>query len=71
MAVLHDLEVTAADILNAYVTMSNREKIWTILSPQFDDDAGNSAMIVRALYDLKNAGFLFRAYLAQWIQESG
>ena len=31
MAVLHDLEVKAADVLNAYVMAPNREKIWTLM----------------------------------------
>ena len=37
MAVLHVLEVKAADILNAYVMAFNREKIWTVLNPEWDD----------------------------------
>ena len=65
MAVLHDLEVKAADVLNAYVTAPNHEKKWTVLGPEFGDDAGKSAMIVRALWGLKSAGASFRAHLAQ------
>ena len=34
MTVLDDLEVKAADVLNVYVTTSNREKIWTVLGPE-------------------------------------
>ena len=41
MAVLHDLEVKAANVLNAYVMAFHHEKIWTLLGPEFgDDDAG-------------------------------
>ena len=40
MAALHDLEVKASDLLNVYVLAPNREKIWTVLSPKFGDDAG-------------------------------
>ena len=43
MAVLHDLEVKAADVLNAYVMVPNRKKIWTVLSTNLGDDAGKSA----------------------------
>ena len=46
MAVLHDLEVKAADALNAYVMALNREKI---LGPEFGDKAGMSAIIVSVL----------------------
>ena len=31
MAALLDLEVKATDVLNAYVTAPNREKLWTVL----------------------------------------
>ena len=48
MVVLHDLEVKAAHVLNGYVMAPNREKIWTIQSPEFGDDAGKSITLVRA-----------------------
>ena len=65
MVALHDLEVRAADLLNAYVMAPNHDKIWTVLGPELGDNAGKSAIIVRVLYGLKSAGALFRAYLAQ------
>ena len=65
MAALHDLEVKAANVLNAYVTAPNHEKIWTVLGPEFGDDAGKSAVLVRALYGFKSAGASFMAHLAQ------
>ena len=71
MAASHDLEIKAADVLNTYVTAPNREKIWTVIGLEFRDDAGKSAIIVRALYSLKNAGASFRAHLAQCMQEQG
>ena len=71
MAALHDLEVKAADVLNTYVMAPKREKIQTVLGPEFGDNTGKSAMIVRALYGFKNAGALFRAHLAQCMQELG
>ena len=48
MAALHDLVVKAADVLNAYVMAPNHEKIWTVLGPEFGDNAGESAVIIRA-----------------------
>ena len=71
MAVLHDIEVKAADAFNAYVMAPNCEKILTVLGPEFGDDAGKSAIIVRALYKLKSAGASFWAHLAQCMWELG
>jgi hypothetical protein len=56
MATLNDLDVKMADIENAYLAAPLTEKIWTVLSPEFGDDAGKHALIVRALYGLKSAG---------------
>ena len=59
MAALHDLQVKAADVLNAYMMAPNREKILTVLGPKFRNDTGKSAIIARALYGLKSACALF------------
>ena len=71
MAGLHDLEVKAANVLNAYVMAPNHEQIWTVLSPSFVNNAGKSAIIVEALYGLKSAGALCREHLAQCMQKLG
>jgi hypothetical protein len=39
--------------LNAYITTPVKEKVWTVLGPEFRHDAGKSAIIVHALYGLK------------------
>ncbi|KAL7520463.1 hypothetical protein ACHAWF_000276 [Thalassiosira exigua] len=39
LASLNDLEVKAADIMNAYITAPVTEKIWTVLGPEFGEDA--------------------------------
>jgi hypothetical protein len=56
---LNDLEVKVGDVLNAYITAPVKEKVWTILGPEFGHDSGRSAIIVRALYRLKSAGAAF------------
>jgi hypothetical protein len=56
--------VKAAGILNAYIFSPIKEKVWCALGPEFGCDAGKSAIIVRALYGLKNAGAAFHAHLA-------
>ena len=53
VAALHDLEVKAADVQNAYLMASNHENIWTVLGPEFRDDVGKCAIIGRMSYGLK------------------
>jgi hypothetical protein len=64
LTALNDLEVKMADTDNAYLTAPITEKVWCILGPEFGEDAGKKALIVRALYSLKSAGAPFRNYLA-------
>ncbi len=59
LASLNDLKVKVGDVLNAYITAPVKEKVWTILGPEFGRDTGRSAIIVRALYGLKSAGAAF------------
>ena len=59
MAALYYLEVKAADVLNTYVTTPNREKIWTVLDPEFGDDAGKSAIVAIVLHDFKSVGVVY------------
>ncbi len=58
-ASLNDLKVKVGDVLNAYITAPVKEKVWTILGPEFRYDSGKSAIIVHALYGLKSAGAAF------------
>jgi hypothetical protein len=55
-AALNDLQVKVGDVLNAYITAPITEKVWTVLGPEFGQDAGKKVIIVRALYGLKSAG---------------
>jgi hypothetical protein len=48
-ASLNDLKVKVGNVLNAYITAPVKEKVWTILGPEFGHDSGKSAVIVRAL----------------------
>jgi hypothetical protein len=59
IASLNDLEVKVGDFLNTYITTPVKEKVWTILEPEFGHDSGRSAIIVHALYGLKSAGAVF------------
>ncbi|KAL7476422.1 hypothetical protein ACHAW6_005712 [Cyclotella cf. meneghiniana] len=64
VAVLNDIDIWAADILNDWITMPCNKKIWTTLGKEFGDDCGQKAIIVRALYVLKSSGAALRAHLA-------
>ncbi len=59
IASLNDLKVKVGVVLNAYIPAPVKEKVWTILGPDFGHDAGRSAIRVRALYRLKSAGAAF------------
>jgi hypothetical protein len=60
IAALNDLEVRGADIENAYITAPNRERVWTLLGPEWGPDAGKKAIIIRAQNGLKSAGASFQ-----------
>jgi hypothetical protein len=50
IASLNDLKVKEGDVLNAYITVPVKEKVWTILGPEFGHDTGKSAIIVHAFF---------------------
>ncbi len=71
IASLNDLEIKVGDVLKAYITVPVKEKVWTILGPEFGHDSGRSAIVVRALYGLKSAGAVFQAHLASFMRQTG
>jgi hypothetical protein len=71
LAALNDLDVMVGDIENAYLTAPITEKVWNVLGPEFGEDAGKRALIVRALYGLKSAGAAFRNHLASCMEHLG
>jgi hypothetical protein len=71
LAALNDLDVKMADIENAYLTAPITEKVWTVLVPEFGDDAGKRSLIVIALYGLKSDGAAFRNHLAECMKHLG
>jgi hypothetical protein len=64
LAALNDLYVMMGHIENAYLTSPITERVWTVLGPEFGDEAGKRALIVRALYVLKSVGAALRNHLA-------
>ena len=50
MSALNDVPLLAADIGNAYLNVTCREKIYTIAGAEFGDLQGKVLIIERALY---------------------
>jgi hypothetical protein len=50
LAALNDLYVMMGDIYNAYLTAPITDKVWTVLGPEFGDDAGRRDLIVRVIW---------------------
>jgi hypothetical protein len=46
LAAMNDFDVNMADIENAYFMAPIMDKVWSVLSPEFGDDAGKRALIV-------------------------
>jgi hypothetical protein len=65
VAGLNNLDVCAADMLNACLHAPCRKKIWTVARPEFGSDSGCVWVVVRALHGLKSSGASWRAMLAQ------
>ena len=71
IAALNELDICAADIGNAYINAQCREKVHVTVGPELfgEENAGKTAIIVRALYGLKSAGASWRDHLSQVIQD--
>ena len=71
IAALHDLQILACGIQNAYLTAPCRKKIFTIAGPEFGSDYGKIFIVTRALYQLKSSGAAFRSFLANHLHDIG
>ena len=71
MAALHDVEVKAADIQNAYLTAPCSEKIYTVVGPEFGENAGKTAIISRALYGLRSSAASYRNHISDCMRHLG
>ncbi len=71
IAALNELEVMAGDIQNAYLTAPCKEKITITRGPEFGEDKGKTAEIVRALYGLKSSGAAYGEHLANCLTYLG
>lgn len=69
IAAMHDLDLWAADIGNAYLNAPCREKIWTLAGSEFGTEKGQVMIIDKALYGLKTSGASWRAMLSETMKD--
>ena len=62
-AALNDLSVLSCDIGNAYLNVPCVEKLWTLTSPEFGNDASSVMILKKAIYGLQSAGNSWRSTL--------
>ncbi len=65
IASLHQLEIVACNIHNAYLTADCREKIYVMAGPEFRSEEGKVRIVQKALYGRKTSGAAFRVHLAE------
>lgn len=71
-AALNDINVTAADIKNAYLQAPSSEKHYVICGPEFGlENVGKVALIRRALYGGKSSGADFWRHLRTCMEHLG
>ena len=68
---LNYLKVKAGDVINTYVTAPITKKVWTVLGNECGADVGKKAIIVCALYVLKNYRQALRKNLADCMRHGG
>ena len=56
LAELNDMGLWGTDIGNAYLESYTTEKVCFIAGPKFDERAGHTMVIIKALYGLKSSG---------------
>jgi hypothetical protein len=66
IATLNDLEVKVGDVFNTYITAPVKEKVWTVLGPEFGHYAGKSAIIVHALLQVQHFKLILLPLCAIW-----
>ena len=63
--------ILAGDIGNAFVQSKTKERVFTKLGPEFGENAGKIALIVKALYGLTTSAANFRKAFADFLRSMG
>jgi hypothetical protein len=61
---IHDLDVSAADVGNAFLYGKTKEKVITKAGPAFGEHAGKILIADKGLYGLKSSSACFHEHLA-------
>lgn len=69
LAAMNDVPLLSADIGNAYLNATCRERIWIVAGPEFGNLQGKVLLIEKALYGLKSSGAAWRAMLRETLLE--
>ena len=69
LAAINDVDILDADIQNACLEASTKEKVYIVAGPEFGSDEKRPAKIVRALYGLKSSGARFRDSLVSVLRD--
>ena len=64
LAAMHDLDVCAADVGNAFLYGKTKEKVMIKAGPEFGDYAGKTLIVDKGLYGLKSSAARFHEHLA-------
>ena len=72
VAEMNNLQVRAADIGNAYLHATTRERVFIVAGPEFGPELeGRILIIVKSLYGLKSSAARWHEELAQTLREMG
>lgn len=72
IAAWNDIDISSADIGNAYLNAPTKELVHTTAGPEFGPNrVGQTVLIVRALYGLKSSGAAWHSLLAESIHAIG
>jgi hypothetical protein len=71
VAALNDLDILAADVGNAYINATTREKVYFVAGKEFGSRQGMNVVIVRALYGLKSSAAAWRAHISETLFNMG
>ena len=71
LASMHDLDVCAADVGNAFLYRKTKEKVMIKAGPEFGEHAGKIVVIDKGLYGLKSSAAHFHEHLAAKLRKMG
>ena len=71
LASMHDLDVCAADVGNAFLYGKTKEKVMIKAGPEFGELAGKTLIVDKGLYGLKSSAARFHEHLAAKLRKMG